>query len=80
MKNILALMATSCGVKPNSQVRYTKDGEKRTQVKVVPVVIDKQPNLPWNVSEELTSKVYYFLSKSRNLYFDKEDVLLEDLA
>ncbi len=56
---VLSLLAAGCAQRdPDSQAMYDKEGRVKPVVALVPLIDRTKSDLPWNLSDELTSAIY----------------------
>ena len=71
----LSLLAVGCGPRYVDYFPYHDDGRPKPKVVLLPVVDESTADLPWDVSQELTSSMRYEIMNNGELYlWSQEEV------
>ncbi len=74
----LALCAASCQKTKSQEVtRFTPDGSLKQNVAIVPVIDNSHSELPWSISEELTTTVMNLLERKGKLFLSNHEAVAQ---
>lgn len=77
---MLALIAVGCGPRYVDYFPCHDDGRPKPKVVIVPVAEVYTPDLPWDVSHELTNGMHYEVMQNGDLYLWTQEEVSQQLA